>query len=376
MSIFGQQMNTQAYLKCGIMGFAGDGKTFTATSIAIGLVEYMQSLGVEKGGFPAMFLDTETGSDWVAPRFAEAGIELHTAKTRAFKDLIPAINEAEANGSVLIIDSISHFWRELTESYADRKNRQYGLQFQDWAWLKQEWGKFTDVFVNSNCHIIMCGRAGYEYDFFERDDGKKELEKTGIKMKAETETGYEPSILLYMQKHTDMESKVTYRTATVFKDRANVIDGQVFRNPTFEHFLPHIQFLNIGGQQMGVDTTRNSKDMITKTGKSEWQVEREEKEIVLDEIQAVMVKHYPSTSKDDKLAKMALIEKHFKSKSWKRIETFPLAMLKNGYDALHLELEGIPAYGDPAQMEKDKAMTEEDIDDIPATSKEKTEEAA
>ena len=84
---------------------------------------------------PALFLDTETGSDWITPLFNEEGIELHTAKTRAFVDLVPAIQEAEKNGSVLIIDSITHFWTELTESYAKKKNRRYGLQFQDWAWL-------------------------------------------------------------------------------------------------------------------------------------------------------------------------------------------------------------------------------------------------
>jgi len=366
MGLFSKATNTQAYLKAGIMGFAGSGKTFTGSHIAIGLVHLMRERGIEGGDRPVMFLDTETGSDWVAPIFAENSVELFTAKTRAFKDLVPAVKEAEESGSVLIIDSISHFWRELTESYAQRKNRRYGLQFQDWAWLKQEWGKFTDIFVNSNAHIIMCGRAGYEYDFFEQEGGKKELEKTGIKMKAETETGYEPSILILMEKHMDMETKTTYRTATVLKDRANLIDGKVFRNPTFEDFLPHIEFLNLGGQQLGVDTSRSSKDIIPEDGKSQWQREKEEKEIVLDEIQAVLVKHYPGTTKDDKLAKGGLLERFFGSRSWKRIETYDLQRLKDGYNALHQELEGAPAYFTPPETQID------DTDDIPTT----TEEAA
>jgi hypothetical protein len=45
--------------------------------------------------------------------------------------------------------------------------------------------------------VIICGRAGYEYDYFEDDEGKKQLEKTGIKMKAETEMGFEPSLLVF-----------------------------------------------------------------------------------------------------------------------------------------------------------------------------------
>lgn len=359
-NLFKKAENTQAYLKAGIMGFAGSGKTFTASNMAIGLVHLMRENGMEQGQRPVMFLDTETGSDWVQPIFEENGIELFTAKTRAFTDLLPAIMEAEKNGSVLMIDSISHFWRELTESYAKRKNRTYGLQFQDWAWLKQQWGKFTDAFVNSNAHIIMCGRAGYEYDFFENEGGKKELEKTGIKMKAETETGYEPSILILMEKHLDMDTKQAYRTANVLKDRSNRIDGKIFRNPTFENFMPHIQYLNLGGTQLGVDTSRNSENIITADGKSEWQLQKEEKDIVLDEIQVVMVKHYPSTTKDDKQAKLALLEKHFNSGSWKRIETYHLNDLKKGYNSLHLELEGAPAYFDLEEAKKETESVTKD----------------
>lgn len=363
--LFNKAQNTQAYLKAGVMGFAGSGKTFTSSHIAIGLVHLMREMGLEQGNNPVMFLDTETGSDWVQPIFLENGIELFTAKTRAFKDLIPAVNEAESSGSVLIIDSISHFWRELTESYADRKNRKYGLQFQDWAWLKQQWGMFTDAFVNSNCHILMCGRAGYEYDFFENEGGKKELEKTGIKMKAETETGYEPSILLLMEKHMDMESKQTYRTASVLKDRANLIDGKTFRNPTFEDFLPHVEFLNLGGKQLGVDTSRTSKSMISKDGKSEWQLAKEEKEIVLDEIQSLMVEHYPSTSKEDKQAKIGLLKEFFDSNSWKRIETYPLDRLQAGYQKMHIKLNG----SDPYQ-----ATPVEEPEDIPESVTEPAKE--
>ena len=85
------------------------------------------------------------------------------------------------------------------------------LQFDDWGYLKGEWRKFTDLFINSNLHIILCGRAGYEYDYFEDEAGKKQLEKTDIKMKAEGEMGYEPSLLVLMERHTDLETMKAYR---------------------------------------------------------------------------------------------------------------------------------------------------------------------
>ncbi|WP_410501155.1 hypothetical protein QK891_01075 [Escherichia coli] len=67
MALFQRAINTQAYLKAGIMGFAGDGKTYTASELAIGLVMLMRQRGIEAGNRPVMFLDTETGSDWVNP---------------------------------------------------------------------------------------------------------------------------------------------------------------------------------------------------------------------------------------------------------------------------------------------------------------------
>ena len=73
--LFKEAEVTSAFLKMGIMGFAGAGKTHTASETAIGLINYMREKGVEYAEKPAFFLDTETGSDWVKPRFEAAGIE-------------------------------------------------------------------------------------------------------------------------------------------------------------------------------------------------------------------------------------------------------------------------------------------------------------
>ena len=144
MSLFQTAKSTSAYLKMGMLGFAGSGKTKTAALTAIGLVKHMQLLGVDYANRPVFFLDTEKGSDWVRPGFAESGIALATLKSRAFANLLQAVPEAQANGSVLIIDSISHYWKELCETYqkskaAQYKKSTYKLQFQDWGWLKSEW---------------------------------------------------------------------------------------------------------------------------------------------------------------------------------------------------------------------------------------------
>ena len=345
MTLFSKSQNTQAYLKMGLMGLAGSGKTYTASKVAIGLMDYLRKRKLPEGDRPVYFADTETGSSYVKPHFDRAEVALFTAKTRAFSDLVALVNEAEASSGILLIDSITHFWREFTESYAKKKNRTR-LEFQDWSFLKTEWGKFTDRFVNSNLHIIMCGRMGYEYDFFKDEEtGKKQLEKTAVKMKAETETGYEPSLLVWMERYMDMASKEVCREAHVLKERFDVIDGQSFKDPTFESFLPHIELLSLGGVQVGVDSSRNSEAIIPGIeGKPEWQVRKEQKEIALDEIIEVIKKHHGGRSEPEQTAKGDLLEKHFGTRSWKKIETFDFDKIKEGRNALWIQLESV-SYG-------------------------------
>jgi hypothetical protein len=340
MTLFRPAEVSSAFLKMGILGFQGSGKTKTGTKTMIGLVQYAKERGMDYASKPVFFLDTETGSDWVIPDFQRAGIPLVTAKTRAFADLLKAIPEAEANGSGLLIDSVTHFWKDLCESYMRKMNRTR-LQFEDWAYLKKEWGKFTDLYVNSSVHIVLCGRAGYEYDYaVDEDTQKKNLEKTGIKMKAEGETGFEPSLLVLMERDMDVRTnKVTHR-ATVLKDRSTLLDGLEFNDPDFKDFLPHIELLNLGGKQLGVDTSRNSDHLIIKD-KRDWQpVQRK---IVCDEIGTLLSLHYPGAKAEEKTAKLKALIKHFDA-SWTEIEeVMPLPRLRAGYDSLYRELEGRPS---------------------------------
>lgn len=286
---------TTSKLKMALMGFQGSGKTHTATSIALGLVKLMRELKLPEGNLPIAFADTEKGSDWILPRTGKAGLDMVTAKTRAFADLLTLIPEAEASASVLLVDSLTHFLVELCDTYATKKAQlyklqSYRLQFQDWAFLKAEWRKFTDRFVNSNLHIIVCGRAGYEYDMIEDEDAhKKQLEKTGIKFKAEGEVGYEPDLLVLMERRMNMTTKVDEHIAHVIKDRSTLLDDKEFADPTFESFLPHIRCLNLGGRQLGPDTTPTSAASIpTEAPRDKNSLQRG---VVLDEINDLLLHH-------------------------------------------------------------------------------------
>jgi hypothetical protein len=358
VGLFKKAEHSQAYLKAGVMGLAGSGKTFTATELAIGLVEYMRAKGLPLAQKPVGFFDTETGSDWVLPRFKEAGIDLVVSRSRALTDLRKGMEEATSECSVLIIDSITHFWTRFVEEYAERANRRW-LEFSDWNFLKKEWRGFTDLYVNTPLHCIMCGRQGYEYDFFENQAGKKELEKTGVKMKAESETGYEPSILIMMEARQELEvaagsakgkktqgSKIhvksLYRQATILKDRSEKLDGAQFRNPTFKDFLPHIECLSLGGTHEAIAPGDNSALFVGTNEETKYAKDRRERECVLEEIGEVIKKHHGGQDKASKDERGVLLEKHFGTRAWSRVEGLNLETLKRGRDSLWLVLEGAP----------------------------------
>lgn len=341
--LFKKAESTTAHLKMGLMGFAGSGKTYTAADVAIGMVKHMQEKGLAGHDKPIFFLDTETGSDWVKPKIEGAGIELFTAKTKAFTDLTAAMQQAPGNASVLIIDSVTHFWIEFTEAYQKVKKRTRGLEFQDWAYLKKNWrANFTDPFVNSPLHIIICGRAGYEYEHYTDEAGKKQIEKSGVKMKAEGELGFEPSILVMMEREQELDTMKVKHIGTVMKDRRSdnkTLDGKRIANPAFKHFLPHIEFLNLGGTQLGVDSTRTSEGDIEP---DQYDRRRTDRGIVVDLITDLGTKHFGS-SHDDKKKKIEMLEAAFGTSSWTAIEKrLSLEDLQIGYDRMHLQLEGKP----------------------------------
>jgi hypothetical protein len=286
MALLKLAVNQTAYLKTGILGFEGSGKTRTAVEIAIGMTKLVK-------GKKVAFFDTEKGSDFHIERFKAEGIELFSVKSKAFIDLVDTIREAEKAGfSFLIIDSISHVWRELTESYLKRKKRDR-LSMADWGVLKQEWAQFTDAYVNSKLHIAMLGRAGYEYAFSEDDDGKMQIHKSGTKMKVEGETGYEPDLLLEMSRVRksdetgNLEDKGFINRCTVLKDRTDTMNGSVIDFPSFKSFEPIMKFLNIGGEHVGTDEARNSQAMFGNPDRS-WAEAQKQKEIEIERLSDVL----------------------------------------------------------------------------------------
>ena len=358
MKLFEKATIEQAYLKAGFFGFAGSGKTLTSCLTMIGTLKYCEKLkeqGLELPylGKPVAFVDTEGGSDFMVPVFEHFEIPLVVVKTRAFVDMIPAILEAKNECSGIIIDSVTHPWREFQSAYKEKKRRSF-IAFEDWNYLKDEWAKFTSAFVNAPIHAILCGRAGYEYEnSIDEETGKREIEKVGTRMKTEGEMAFEPSLLVEMELEQSKQGREIWNTAFIRKDRWNKIMGKCYQfmpnedidgamRRTFGAFWPHIQLINFGGVHRAVDLERSSESTIPESAKSEGKKAAEDKEIYLEKIGNLFVQHgISSQSKEGKQKIQELLSKHAGTDSWKEMEfKFSASKMKETYRLLHIELNG------------------------------------
>lgn len=342
MSMLRKATNRMAYAKVGLYGTAGSGKTFTAAKIATGLHAFAKS---DK---PVGFFDTEPAASYVIPVFEAAGVPLLVYdESRALADLMRFMDEAEKECSIVIVDSITHVWRDAQSSYIKkineglkRRNKKpiSKLEFHHWGPIKAAWAEFTDRFLSSKIHVIVCGRAGSIYEYQTNEEtGKKELITSGTRMAVEKELGYEPSLLIELEP-VRADGKIINR-AFIQKDRTDTLNGVEIDAPDFEKLKPHFQFLNIGGEHFESLDKRDSKELFHEDGGDSWTYELRQRQIWAEEVQALMVAAHPGMTAEDKKAKAALLKSIFDTGSWTKVENLPSEQIKAGYEELRELLE-------------------------------------
>lgn len=325
-----------SYLKAGILGFAKAGKTHTAVELAIGVREFFKLDG------PIAMFDTERGSDyWKSRVEARTGKPLLVVKSRALSDLIGTVEECLAGGiSVLVADSITHVWREVCAAYlaemqAAAKRRGWrepdALDPGDWGRIKQKWSAWPDLYLNSPLHIIVCGRAGYEYDTETDERGRRELVKTGVKMKVEGEFGFEPSLLVEMERDWSGDPPEMVARARVIGDRFDVLNGKSCDQPTFEFFRPVVELLQ-PANHTPVDTSIKTVFGLDETKTDDWKRERDQRVIVSEKISsAFKLALLDGKGAEDQRRRVEAMARYFNSTSWTEIsERTPSPVLAAG----------------------------------------------
>lgn len=228
---------------------------------------------------------------------------------------------------------------KVNEGLARRNKKPiYKLEFHHWGPIKGAWAKFTDRYLSSKLHVIVCGRAGSIYEYQQNEEtGKKELITSGTRMATEKEMGYEPSLLIEMA--PVRQDGKTINRATVVKDRTDTLNGMEIDFPDFEKLKPHFAFLNLGGEHYASMDTRDSKEMFTEDGQDDWAAEQRRRTVLAEEIDGLLEKHHPGTSGAAKKAKADLLDEIFKTRSWTKVENTPADKLRVGFDALRDKLE-------------------------------------
>lgn len=308
--------NNKPFIKVGLEGFAGSGKSYTTANLGLGLY---QRIGSTK---PVCFFDTEHSAKFFKPLFIKAGIKVLHKESRSLSDLKETMKRGrDGLFDILLLDSITHVWEDFLRAYQKKKNRTR-LQFEDWGIIKPLWkAEFAEPFVRDPYHIVMTGRAGYEYEDEKDEEGKRQIYKVGIKMKAEGETAYEPDLLILMSRHEELlgKEKRVWREATILKDRSTLIDGKTMQNPSYADFAPAIDFVLDDPAARGIPQNERDAGTLVKSeeDKREWFRKRD---IALEEIEGFLTSCFPGQSAEAKKAKVDALEKGFGTRSWKAIE--------------------------------------------------------
>jgi hypothetical protein len=327
------------FVKVSLGGFAGSGKTRTASEFIAGVYN---EIDLKK---PLLFIDNEKGSRFLIPFFKKHGIKTLVKETVHLADVLWAMKYLE-EGQIdfLFIDSLTKVWYQFCKDYKKANHKKF-LTLNDWGKIIPEWQhRFNDKFVNVEGNFMFTGRGGYEYDLEEDENThKKTFVKSGVKMKLAGETSFEPDLNVWMQLRQEIVDgrPHQWREAQILKDRSGFIDGAIFKNPTFDDFKPFLDFI------LSVETGVVAKETDTSNlVPEEFSSDRNKKKILLEKIYGTIENKYPGTKKENKEAKVKIKKEVFNTYSDTEIELSTIAELETGYnkilDLLVVEEKDLP----------------------------------
>lgn len=320
------------FIKASFGGFAGSGKTYTATQFIIGAYK---EYNCKK---PILIIDNEKGSRFLIPMFQQAGIQVYVKDTVKLADVLEAMQLLKDNEiDFLFIDTLTKVWYNYIKDYKD-KNRVTFMTLQDWGKVLPSWQEaFSDKFVEAEGNIVFTGRGGFQYEKEEdtKDESgriikKGQFVKSGVKMKLAGETPFEPDLNIWMELQQELtgDGLKVYREAQIMKDRSGLIDGQTIINPKYENFQSVVKFLlNVPvGEVIGATNTDN----LAPAENTEWYKEKQSREIFMAEIKGTFEKYGFGTSKEDKQLKATIADKVFGTTATEALERLNSRELEKG----------------------------------------------
>lgn len=216
-------VKTQAFLRMGITGPAGAGKTWTALEVAKGL----------KPGARVALLDTEMGS---ASKYADSFdfdvVEVDHYKPQGVLDFL-SLCEREGY-DVAIIDSVSPFWNgpggflEMVDDEVARAKSRGGKadSFAAWKPVDAAYSRWVLAILASKVHVIFTIRSKMAYENTRGDNGRSSIVKLGMAPICRDTFPYELDVVLDMdQEHVGIVSKTRVHR---LDEQAHRLPGAVF----------------------------------------------------------------------------------------------------------------------------------------------------
>lgn len=227
MSTFRKAEKHQRKLRLAVFGASGSGKTYSALAIAQGF-----------GGSVAL-IDTENSAELYADRFE---FDIANLDKPTIENLLEFIKSA-TDYKVLIIDSLSHSWKELlaeVDKIATAKFK--GNSWSAWSEGTPKQNKLITAITNFPGHIIVTMRSRTEWVIQQNDKGKSTPHRVGLAPQQGKDIEYEFDMLLEMNiDHTGM----------VIKDRTGKYQDKIIEKPGVEFGKELIAWLNSGKHESG-----------------------------------------------------------------------------------------------------------------------------
>lgn len=220
---------SQVFLKLGLSGASGSGKTLSSLLLAFGLLERKYpTLSPEELWEKIAIIDTENGSGELY-----VGTVVHGQKIGEYNAIplsapfspekfIEAIDVCEKNGiEVAILDSASKVWTGeggLLEEQATAAKRS-GNSYTAWRDVTPSHNRFVEKLLQSKLHIIVTMRAKQEYVQEKGQDGRTSIRKVGLE--PEMRKGIEFEFTTFLEINAEHE-------AFGAKDRMNLVADKTF----------------------------------------------------------------------------------------------------------------------------------------------------
>jgi hypothetical protein len=243
---FNQATKTQSKLRLAIFGPSGSGKTYTALRLGAGIAG--------EGGRIAL-IDTEFGSaSKYADRFQFDVLNLLDPKVEHMIHAIQAARQYE----ILIIDSLTHAWKELLIQVDQLARAKYkGNSWAAWSEGTPLQNKMVHALLGFPGHIIATMRTKTEWTINLDNNGKSSPTRVGLAPEQGKGIEYEFDMLMEISPE---------HTINVIKDRTGKFQDRIIQSPDEAFGAEILDWLNEGQPQVIEKTKQDLLEFASQYG--------------------------------------------------------------------------------------------------------------